>query len=712
MPNKVDAHSPNLADQQWRRYIRARDAGHTEYVKRRTKYENYYLGEQWEEAVRKELEEEGRPALTINLILSTINVALGDYVNKQAVMTYKPGRHGTHEVAQVLNKLVAHILAENDYASKEFDVFSDGIIGDRGYFEVLVDFSENINGEIRLHARDASEIVLDPDAKEYDPATWNEVIRTYWETLDGIEADFGRDKRDEVAHLVTSGSYYAYDSFEFDRQGFGDSSPASWEFDHTAPEDRNIKSVRVISRQYKRLVKTRFFVDLQTGDRQPVPQTWDEERVNAFAEQFGLALTERTVPRIRWTVTADHVVLHDDWSPYQTFSIIPFFPYFLRGRAFGMVKNLIDPQDHLNKSTSQELHVINTTANSGWTVEEGTLVNMTEDEFAERGAETGLVLVHAKGSAPPQKIQPNQIPTGLELVSNKSRTFLREISGLEGILSVASPEISGVALDRKSGLASVQMQVPALNLERTRTLLARKLLELIQQFYTETRIIQITRDVEDPENPTEELAINQPTPEGLIANDVTQGKYSVVISTAPRRDTFDDVQFAEIMQMREVGINIPDDIAVRYSRIADREEAANRIRQLMGQAEPTPEELEMMEIQQQLQMMALQGELDKLIAEAEEIRSRTALNLAKTEQLAGGELSPEHTRKLADIEARIQSKREELALRERLAMLSAHNRDRESSTKAALSLAQTQYQGETQKELAWIYAQRPQAKGK
>ena len=49
-------------------------------------------------------------------------------------------------------------------------------------------------------------------------------------------------------------------------------------------------------------------------------------------------------------------------------------------------------QEQLNKISSQELHIVNTTANSGWIVESGSLSGMTADDLEEHGAETGLVL--------------------------------------------------------------------------------------------------------------------------------------------------------------------------------------------------------------------------------------------------------------------------------------------------------------------------------
>ena len=112
-----------------------------------------------------------------------------------------------------------------------------------------------------------------------------------------------------------------------------------------------------------------------------------------------------------------------------------------------MVRNLLSPQEQLNKIASQELHIVNTTANSGWLVESGSLVGMNSDDLEEHGAETGLVLEYARGTTPPVKIQPNQIPTGLDRISQKAATNIKAISGInDSMLGTDSAEVSGIAI--------------------------------------------------------------------------------------------------------------------------------------------------------------------------------------------------------------------------------------------------------------------------
>ena len=264
-----------------------------------------------------------------------------------------------------------------------------------------------------------------------------------------------------------------------------------------------------------------------------------------------------------------------------------------------MVRNLLSPQEQLNKIASQELHIVNTTANSGWMVESGSLVGLSADDLEEHGAETGLVLEYNRGSTPPVKIQPNSIPTGLDRISQKAAANIKAISGInDSMLGSDSAEVSGIAIRAKQNRGVIMIQVPLDNLRKARQYLAESILHCIQRFYTEERVIQVTNE-DDPLKPREEMVINQPTPEGRIINDLTLGEYDVIISTAPARDSFDEVQFAEALNLRQVGVSIPDDAIIEYSHLARKGELAKRIRMLTG-VEQSPEQQEMAAAQQQL----------------------------------------------------------------------------------------------------------------
>ena len=391
--------------------------------------------------------------------------------------------------------------------------------------------------------------------------------------------------------------------------------------------------------------------------------------------------------KVRWTVTCDKVVLHDDWSPYSDFTIVPYFAYFRRGRPFGMVRNLLSPQEQLNKISSQELHIVNTTANSGWMVETGSLVGMTADDLEEHGAETGLVIEYARGTNPPAKISPNSIPTGLDRIGQKAAANIQAISGInESMLGTDSAEVSGIAIQAKQNRGAIMIQVPLDNLRKTRHYLAEKILNLVQTFYTEERVIQVTND-SDPLKPREPMVINEMSPEGTIINDLTLGEYDVVVATAPARDSFDEVQFAEALNLRQAGVAIPDDAIIEYSHLAKKGELAKRIRVLTG-VEKTPEQQQAAQMQQQIQMQQVQLELEKLQAEVQKLNSEAAINISKVQDTT--DVQPQM--RMAELQAKIEMKMQELQLRRELADLTNEVRTNQQQTQAAARIATTAMQ--------------------
>lgn len=625
----ADRPGSEVARENWNAYSRMRDYGHAKFVEEADKFNRYYLGDQWDPADLAKLGK--RPALTINAVLSTVNAVIGEYVGQRGDVQFKPRQMDDHETAVALSQLMMAIQDGNDFESVEKSVFEDGIITDRGYFDVRMDFSENLMGEVKITSLDPLDVLLDPHAKEYDPDTWAEVATSRWMTILEVEDLYGKEKAEQLKYGIGNGGSFGIDSVELmqKEQSFGGDEAMGYNPDAEV-DPTMIKRVRVIERQHRKRGKVKLFVDVETGDTKEVPEGWEDERVMAFAQQMGLEVLEQTRQRIRWTVSSCDVLLHDEWSPYRQFTVVPFFPYFRRGRPMGIVRNLISPQDQLNKVSSQELHVVNTSANSGYIIDEGALINMSHDELEQRGAETGLVLVKAQGKEI-QKIQPNQIPSGLSNIANKSAESIRTISGVNtSVLGLDGAEVSGVAMNVKAARGVTQMQTVFDNLNRTRKIVARHVLNLVQAFYTEPRVYRVT-SYKTPTPQDEQVAINQPTPEGDILNNVTLGKYDVVVNTVPARDTFLDSQFAQALEMRQAGVMVPDDVVVENSNLVRKNEIAEQIRQMTGRGELTPEQEQMLLQQQELEMRMAIAQLAEQESKAQKLMGEAQLAQARAQ---------------------------------------------------------------------------------
>jgi hypothetical protein len=668
-----EADTSMVARRQWLHFKRALDNGHDVFRKDADTFDGYYAGEQWAEEDLQKLAAVNRPALTMNMILPTVNTVLGLQSSSRVDITFKPRRMGFQENADALAQVALQIQDANRYDWVESEVFQDGLITGRGYFDIRLCFKKDLRGEIKIKAVDPRNVVLDIEAKEYDPNTWNRVFTYSWVTLNDIAELYGKEKAARLGNMGLSNEGLNRDLFDVEdrRNTFGDAESVMVTQVYGENEDKTVRSVRVVEQQHRQSAMVKYFVDYKTGDMSVVPEGWGDEQILAFQQKFGLGMTKRFGTKVRWTVTAGDVVLFDGWSLYDDFTIVPYFAFFRRGKPFGLVKNLISPQDMYNKASSQELHVVNTTANSGWTVEEGTLVNMDDSELEARGAETGLVVVHTRGSNPPQKIQPNQVPTGLDRIGTKAAVNIRTISGVnDGMLGDSSPEVSGVALEHKRQTGAMQAQVPLDNLAKSRHILAGRMLNLMQRFYTEERVLRIVRDAAPGHSEAEtEVHVNAPREDGTIERDLTVGEYDVVISTQPNRDSFGDTQFAAALSLREAGIAIPDHIVVEYSPLARKREVSELLKQVGGFAEPSEEELEMQQIQQQMALRQAELELSVLESEIMELNARAQLQAAKAESLSATD-----RQRMMDLEAKVSLKREEYQLRLQLAQMTRQSR--------------------------------------
>lgn len=605
-----------LADAVWSRYSASLSRGHADFQKRAAKCEDFYIGggRQWDLDVIAQLELEERPWLESNLIFSLVNAVIGYQTQSRLDIAYKPRETGDQEISDVLSKIGMHVLDSNKFPWVESETFADGMIQSRGFFDIRMEFDDNMKGNISIINKDPLDIIPDPDAKSYNPDDWADVMETRWLTLEEIKETYGNRKASLVMRYQdTNESDFGVGEMGHTRNKFAGKDDAGI-FAYTRDEV-GVEHVRVVERQFWKAQLREFFVD-ENGDMELVPSDMNEKAKVDYEEQYGLFRTKKVVKRVRWVTTTKDVVLHDDWSPYDHFTIVPFFPYFRRGVTVGLVDNLISIQEMYNKILSQELHTVNSTANSGWLVEEESLANKDVSDLEDQPAKTGDVIEYKRGREKPEKIQPNQIPSGLQQFGDNARGLMSQISGVSEIFQNggSGPETAGVAIQARVQQNAVQLAAPLDNMFRTRHMIAQRILELVQDFYTEERVFNVTMPNEETgEEEQHELVINREVVEGAVTefmNDTTQGKYDVVISDIPDQVTFQNTQFSQAIEMRKFGIEIPDDIMVRLSSLSSKNEIAKR---MAGQ--PSEEDQAMQQRAKEAEVALAEEEVNKTAAE-------------------------------------------------------------------------------------------------
>lgn len=572
--------------------------GHYEWAQRAVLATDFTENRQWTAAERELLRVEGRPCITKGYIAPLMRLLIGYFRQNGYDISVTPGTDGSGKqvTAETITHLIKMICEANGSRWNDGEVFSDGLIAGRGYWDLRLDFSKSIFGEINERVVDPFDGRIDPEAETYNPDGWGFWSEERWLSISDIFTLFGANGLD-AAQILTDGRMpIVSGTSRFDREtprpqrGFGleeifdrGYNTTLMGFNRSLDEHINLnrKVIRVVDCQHRVLKRVQYLVDLQTGMEKILPTDWPREKIQRVLQWAQL----REVPVdirsgikkvVRWTTTAADRVLYDGWSPYDDFTIVPYFSYFRRGMTMGAVDALIDSQKEMNKRSSAMLHIVMTTANSGWLEEEGSLDELNSALLSEEGGRPGIRVKYKKGSTPPQKIQPSIPPTAMKMLVDQSEYDMKQIAGInDSALGNLDQAQSGKAILARQKQSAVGTEMYFDNFSRSKELKGRKIMTLIQSFYTEERIF---RTVGDDGNDVL-MTINQRNAAGEIANNVIMGTYEVVVDEAPMSASFQSAQFEEAIKMVQAGIPIPPDILVEMSSMPKKDEIKQRLKE-------------------------------------------------------------------------------------------------------------------------------------
>ena len=123
------------------------------------------------------------------------------------------------------------------------------------------------------------------------------------------------------------------------------------------------------------------------------------------------------------------------------------------------------------------------------------------------------------------------MPTGLERIALKAEEHIKTISNVsDSMMGFDRADVAAKAIAYKQQRGLVNLSKVLDNLERTDWILARNVLDLVQEYYSNERIINITHD--DFTKEPEEIRVNQVDP--------ATGKYVYRFNTPDSKSIYDD----------------------------------------------------------------------------------------------------------------------------------------------------------------------------
>lgn len=639
------------ARENYESYRFCRVNGHDDFLRRAEVGFDFYAGRQWSPEEIREMRESNRPYLTINQMFRTLDSIVGEMLYSTGDVRFTPKSVDAQDgAADGLEKIWVDANQRSKTQYFEPQLLLDGLLTGRGFYDIRMEFDDNLMGWMKLTRKRPQNIILHPYLTSRDPDEWPEVYETRYASLDEVALMYGQAAANEIKAAGQCDFLSPEDRYEerllstrLNSTGFGYFDPQQ------LSDQTYLRTRRLIERQYRSVAYKEFFIDPPTGEMSEVPENWDRNRIARMRELSGCEVIRRRASTIRWRVTCDRFVLHDEDSPYKHFTVVPFFPWFVDGHTMSLGENLVDMSRMTNKLYSQYLHILNSAANSGWKVKTGSLKNMNEADLETRGAKTGLVAVL---DAPEdlQRIEPGQLPNGHDTLAATIRAMFDDISGYTNTMKGADrADAAGKAIDSKIARGAVNLATAYNAIYHAKTMLAERSVNLAQTYYNETRFLRLSGGYGAPDGVT---TINQPTPEGKFLNDITVGTFDVTVIPAPQRETVEQNTFQQLMEMRkELGVAIPDSVLLEYSAVPNKKRVIEEIQNAGG----TPEQQAK---QAQLAEQMQQAELDANMAAAENSRAQAQLALSRAGKAqVEAQRDPNETRAALDA-ARLQAEQE------------------------------------------------------
>ncbi len=542
-----------------------------EWRDRAAKCLRFYDGTgQWSETVRMLLAEQNRPALTINRILPTINVVWGQVIQNKTEIRLQAKRRGTKEVANLGSALLKDVMDSSYGYDAGTDAFRDGCITGKGW--IVADHvydRDPVTGELVIESPNPLFVYEDPRNTEYDVDKGEYVFRERFWTKNKLKAYFPRKYKEAMSASVS-------DWFEPVDDDSGDPTVSlinalnAMNGDQSVlGSDGELSGVIVRECWWKEYEAVKLAVvrtpdgRTMTGRVRSREDRQALEAIQASGSQADVTVVDRAIPTLHMAVLVGDLLLRHEpghLNGMVQFPYVRFSPYWLHGEPFGVVDNLIGPQEELNKSRSNLLHDANLSGNPAWRAAKAT--PRGRHMLDEYGATPGVLLEESDFGGKIERVEASGLSPAHGKLSEINAADIQQISG-------ANPNLMGTPTERiESGRARLIQQEAGLkvlapvmgNFYRSQVMLGQRVWEYIRnnEVYSPEEIQAIVdRDI------IESLGGMPGVVDAMNRWDT--GYYGVKAVPAKTTSTWRDVQLTEIQDVakgiQSLGLAMPPDVA-------------------------------------------------------------------------------------------------------------------------------------------------------
>lgn len=632
----------------WKTYSKKRETWATHAQEDR----EFRLGKQWTSDQKRVLEERGQAAIVVNRIHPAVEAAKALITANKPQFRVSPREDSDNKVAQAMNGLLEYIwqISEGNSVLRRIvdDYYVTGLGCALVYIDPMMDMGK---GEVCIHDVDPLDVYIDPNSRSPLADDAENIIISRLYTKDQAKALYPMYKK---AIQNASTDEFLSDRPNTGREDNGETTwPESTETMTIANFGESDEYIRGYERYYPIMIDHyRVFEgfngneDLLTEEeyerylKQPAWEIQDqiitdEEQAKALIEQVEAMYKQMVeqgrqqgrvdlpkqpkiaqltfkdlvdnglidvviVPtkRIKQCVIMGDKHLYSRILPIDKYPIVFFMNQHTRTpypmSDVRMVKGM---QEYINKTRSLIIAHATTSTNTKILIPSGS-VDMRE--FEQKWAQPGVAIEVDFDQGQPTPVQPTPLPN--ELYSNEN-TAKNDIDHQLGLYEMTMGN-SAVAPNTYKATVSLdefgqrKMKSKLADIEAGLNRLGMLVIPIMQQLYTTQKMIRLIQ----PNNSINEYVINKKlvddkSGEIKVLNDITVGKYDVVVVTGSTMPTNRMAQLEMYMDAYEKGI-IDKQEVLKKTEVFDMEGILQRtdlIQQLQQQLEQATETIKNMQ---------------------------------------------------------------------------------------------------------------------
>lgn len=542
----------------------------------------YYEQEQWEETDKSYLDKANRPALQYDQIGPNVDKIVGYHTQNLPDPAVYPVTKDDQVMVDIVSQVVKQILTASDYETLAETVFQDEYVAGRGIWDLYMDFTHDIGGDIKIRYIPYNMMITGPHVNK-DLSDCEDMFGPRLVTENMLKMEFpdtykkakeGSERGKNMMEILSE-NYEVW----IKAPGAQYEPPAGKPLGSKGYSETLKDRYMVIDWFRKAYFKEYIFAGFQ-GNEPPIRMKASDAK----------QLKEMGVPnadRIAYSIEKVVVCNGEELASFDTG--FNFFPYTIAYGKKGIkgwrgkVAGAIDMQDECNKRISQTTDIVNKMAGYNWFFDGETFESPEQKrKFLSQSSQPGSGFEIANVERPPIKTEGVKFPA--EVINLDQNAMQRMDMYFGGVLNAQdSSKLGSRGMLLQQRVAMLINEVFFNHYNRAFIQLTKKIIRFVQKFYSPQKILRIIRSAPQTD---EDLAYNQVEDleilKLLATNDFLM--YDAAVDVKKNSPTFREAQFELMTELSKQGLPLPPEVLIESSSFPNKRSIMRSLEQ-QGQAQ-------------------------------------------------------------------------------------------------------------------------------